>query len=1278
MPLTNEQLAAIRQASHLVLDECCSFLADFCSIDTTNPPGINYRPCASFIADHLKSLNYDTKLLPVDMGDLDALAPHAEGHERVNVIGQRRSEAREPQMVTVDGVTREKTLHYNGHFDIVPVGDPETWNYPPLGGRIVEIDGKKVMVARGVSDMKGGIAAGIWAAEAIKRAGLKLRGTVEHSGVVDEESTGVRNAGAGWLVEQGIVSSKTADAVVITEPLNVENVCLGHRGALWGEIRFKGVASHGATPQRGVNALVHASTFVVRANERIIPLLQGRRDERVIPAEARNASLTFTVLQAGANTNSVPDLAVLRFDRRLVPGEKLDEARGQIHSVLKDCEAELGGSEIFRYEYHETYSTEPVWVDETQEVCTAWADAVKTVICQQAGIVCSPGSDDQRFFVRGGIPQTIVYGPGNIKQLAGSLSQAQWAVKYAEAQALATRATKLELAGSYDASFKAYLTAAQTYLLLIRHTSDAETATRLRGVSAKLVERAERIKLARKGEVTVVREDRLSVEAQDRVLEQGSSVNGLRLPRWRTHDEQGITSVAAAPEQPALSSAQSARQCTWIRAPEVFQNAHMYDRTARGCDIVQDNVSDCSLIAALIVAAEHHAHIGSRLGISCLFPQDSDGLPTLSPTGQYTAKMLLNGTWRRVRYDPHHLVVIVANRHLPDLYDSPPPWCCRFPSYSAFLAAIDDKLPVSAASDPMCAASRSRSQLWPSLVEKAYLRLMGGYEFVGSNSANDLYALSGWLPESVSLRSGLRSEQTWTRISKGYNLGKCVLTLGTGKAPDEVLSQAGLVPSHNYAVVGLREQQGRREVVLINPWRTTSTLESDRWISGLRQALTDEEDAPGALVVDWESIATHFASIHLNWDPAVFDHFATVHVSTPASTATSSKHRHAAQLRLRLDQEPLPSSQVWLFVARHSASPLQKGEFLGLSVLSSGQGDAADNTSRLKLDDASSMTDNLFFLYRFSPMPSVSTYDMIISHEGAYPTFSFSLSAYSNTPLHLEDEPAPLTYSASIQGAWTGPSAGGNHTCHTFLNNPQYCVRLTVPPGTSPEAAVAARLKGELSVTSETGKDSPINIKLIMADGKRVGDFNDRDVLAGSSTYNYGRDALRKTGLSPGFYTLLVSSFTPYHLDQFTLSLKSSLPISVTPIPAEGAGMYARTVRGQWSEGLDGGREERERNPKFRVRLKGGKATNVKIRLQLPSGPLPSALFLYTSTAAAEPDQLVASTLPYADPVCGVVIESVRLEPREEGYVVVPATYTGGVHVPFQILLYADTPVSFE
>ncbi|KAJ6623552.1 acetylornithine deacetylase [Mycena sp. CBHHK59/15] len=426
--LSISQRAALHQASKDLLQEATQFLQQLIRIDTTNPPGLNYREIAVLIKDKLQVLDYDTELLEVASQDLRALAPHDEDlHERVNFIGRLKSKSKSPSLVTVDGKTRQKTIHFNGHTDVVPVGDLSTWTHPPFAADIV--DG--VIYGRGVSDMKGGLAAGIWAVEAVRRSGLVLKGTVEQSGVVDEESTGIRNAGAGWLIEQQHVGPTTCDAVVITEPLNVDNVCLGHRGKLppssgnelsfnnisqvpYGEQVFFGRASHGATPQRGINALVHAATFILRANEEIAAKLVDKRDNRVIPEESQGASLTFTVLEAGKNFNSVPDRATLSFDRRLVPSETLDEARSQIKSVLDALTKEI---EDFSYKYTESYSTEPVWVDKELEVCKIWKDAVEKVLGTPAGIVCSPGSDDQRFFVRGGIQQTIVYGPGNIRNV---------------------------------------------------------------------------------------------------------------------------------------------------------------------------------------------------------------------------------------------------------------------------------------------------------------------------------------------------------------------------------------------------------------------------------------------------------------------------------------------------------------------------------------------------------------------------------------------------------------------------------------------------------------------------------------------------------------------------------------------------------------------------------------------------------------------------------------------------------------------------------------------
>jgi hypothetical protein len=83
--------------------------------------------------------------------------------------------------------------------------------------------------------------------------------------------------------------------------------------------------------------------------------------------------------------------------------------------------------------------------------------------------------------------------------------------RYLSLQVTGTRAAKLELAGSFDAAFEQYVKAAQSYLFLIRHCADPETKGRLRAVSGKLVERAGRIKQAKKDLIRPVARDRLSI-----------------------------------------------------------------------------------------------------------------------------------------------------------------------------------------------------------------------------------------------------------------------------------------------------------------------------------------------------------------------------------------------------------------------------------------------------------------------------------------------------------------------------------------------------------------------------------------------------------------------------------------------------------------------------------------------------------------------------------------------------------------------------------------------
>src|ERR687897_789873 len=82
--------------------------------------------------------------------------------------------------------------------DVTPAG--AGWTVGPFDGVIR--DGR--VYGRGACDMKAGIAAAVYAAEAIRRAGVEVAGSIEISATPDEESGGV--AGAAWLAARGRIS----------------------------------------------------------------------------------------------------------------------------------------------------------------------------------------------------------------------------------------------------------------------------------------------------------------------------------------------------------------------------------------------------------------------------------------------------------------------------------------------------------------------------------------------------------------------------------------------------------------------------------------------------------------------------------------------------------------------------------------------------------------------------------------------------------------------------------------------------------------------------------------------------------------------------------------------------------------------------------------------------------------------------------------------------------------------------------------------------------------
>jgi calpain-7 len=172
----------------------------------------------------------------------------------------------------------------------------------------------------------------------------------------------------------------------------------------------------------------------------------------------------------------------------------------------------------------------------------------------------------------------------------------------------------------------------------------------------------------------------------------------------------------------------------WQRVSELIDQRHLIDgkpdiaTEINGYEVCQKQVGDCSVLSSLAVAAHYEfKHKWQKKLISWLiYPQDTKGNPIFNPTGKYVVKLFVNGAARGITVDDYFPVN----------------------QYGNFIGAYSN-----------------RGKLWVSLIEKAYLKLHGGYEFSGSKASRDLYILTRWLPETVNFDSSdFKSEEQWARI----------------------------------------------------------------------------------------------------------------------------------------------------------------------------------------------------------------------------------------------------------------------------------------------------------------------------------------------------------------------------------------------------------------------------------------------------------------------------------------------------------------------------------
>ena len=271
--------------SHIDEKEIVKLLSDLVGISSDS----SEQSVMEYIGRRLDKIGVDYEITEVDVG-------------RQNLTAY-----------TGDG---EKSLILNSHMDTVPPGNVENWRTPPLE---LTRDGD-TLLGLGSCDAKGSLAGMITAFELLARRSSMLNGRLILQAVCCEET---QARGSLAEVKRGV----TADAAIIGEPTSLVPM-IGHKGGLRMYITVLGKAAHGSAPQEGINAISKMS-LIIRELDALAEEIFQRRDPLF-----GNASLAVTKIDGGEAPNVIPDKCTIAIDRRLLPGETLDNAKNEVLAVI--------------------------------------------------------------------------------------------------------------------------------------------------------------------------------------------------------------------------------------------------------------------------------------------------------------------------------------------------------------------------------------------------------------------------------------------------------------------------------------------------------------------------------------------------------------------------------------------------------------------------------------------------------------------------------------------------------------------------------------------------------------------------------------------------------------------------------------------------------------------------------------------------------------------------------------------------------------------------------
>lgn len=297
-----------------------------------------------------------------------------------------------------------RDLIFNGHVDVVPAGDESHWTYPPWQGTIA--NGR--VYGRGALDMKGGLCCALFAAKALRDAGVRLKGRLMVESVIGEEDGGV-----GTLAT--VLRGYKADGAVVVEPTELI-VSPAQAGALNFRITVPGLSAHGALRQEGVSAI-----------EKFMPIYQAimtlerERNRQIQDPLFADYELPYPIcvgtVQAGDWASSVADWLTFEGRYGVAVGEDVAAAR----RLFEQTVAQAAQTDPWLREHPPRLEWwggqfEPAGIPIDHNLVKMVGGAYGDVSGKPAAITGMTYGADMRLLVNEGNTPTVLFGPGDVRK----------------------------------------------------------------------------------------------------------------------------------------------------------------------------------------------------------------------------------------------------------------------------------------------------------------------------------------------------------------------------------------------------------------------------------------------------------------------------------------------------------------------------------------------------------------------------------------------------------------------------------------------------------------------------------------------------------------------------------------------------------------------------------------------------------------------------------------------------------------------------------------------